>query len=49
MNLTNLTTEAADPRFSGIDIVEIARLSRHLLARIVRHLVEEAGVRQFLD
>ncbi|TDC01519.1 SAM-dependent methyltransferase [Nonomuraea longispora] len=31
------------------DIVHIARLSRHLLARIVRHLVSEAGVRQFLD
>ncbi|GAA4526771.1 MULTISPECIES: SAM-dependent methyltransferase [Nonomuraea] len=31
------------------DIVHIARLSRHLLARIVRYLVNEAGVRQFLD
>ncbi|MED7928979.1 SAM-dependent methyltransferase [Nonomuraea sp. LP-02] len=42
--------EAGD-QFSAAfpDIVEIARLSRHLLARIVRHLVEEAGVRQFLD
>jgi len=31
------------------DIVRIARLSRHLLARIVRHLAQEAGIRQFLD
>ncbi|MEO3874342.1 SAM-dependent methyltransferase [Nonomuraea sp. B12E4] len=31
------------------DIVHIARLSRHLLARIVRYLVDEAGVSQFLD
>ncbi|MFI7702967.1 SAM-dependent methyltransferase [Nonomuraea sp. NPDC049480] len=31
------------------DIVHIARLSRHLIARIVRHMVDEAGVRQFLD
>ncbi|WP_308170096.1 SAM-dependent methyltransferase [Acrocarpospora catenulata] len=31
------------------DIVDIARLSRHLLARIVRYLAGEAGVRQFLD
>ncbi|MFG1945796.1 SAM-dependent methyltransferase [Nonomuraea sp. NPDC048826] len=31
------------------DIVQIARLSRHLIARIVRYLVNEAGVRQFLD
>ncbi|MEW9549924.1 SAM-dependent methyltransferase [Nonomuraea sp. NPDC050783] len=42
--------EAGD-QFSAAfpDIVEIAKLSRHLLARIVRHLVTEAGVRQFLD
>ncbi len=31
------------------DIVTIARLSRHLLARIVRQLAGEAGIRQFLD
>ncbi|WP_219461177.1 SAM-dependent methyltransferase [Nonomuraea rhizosphaerae] len=31
------------------DIVRIAQLSRHLLARIVRHLAGEAGIRQFLD
>lgn len=31
------------------DIVHIARLSRHLIARIVRYMVNEAGVRQFLD
>ncbi|WP_442945812.1 SAM-dependent methyltransferase [Nonomuraea sp. LPB2021202275-12-8] len=31
------------------DIVDIARLSRHLLARIVRHLAGEVGIRQFLD
>ncbi|WP_103500899.1 MULTISPECIES: SAM-dependent methyltransferase [unclassified Streptomyces] len=30
-------------------IVDIARCSRHLLARAVRHLVTEEGVRQFLD
>ncbi|GAA0380328.1 hypothetical protein Acor_01870 [Acrocarpospora corrugata] len=31
------------------DIVRIAQLSRHLLARIVQYLAAEAGVRQFLD
>src|SRR5690606_11323851 len=31
------------------DIVHNARLSRHLIARIVRYMVNEAGVRQFLD
>ncbi|MGI5267638.1 SAM-dependent methyltransferase [Nonomuraea sp. CA-218870] len=31
------------------DIVHIARLSRHLIARVVLYLVTEAGVRQFLD
>ncbi|WP_275477739.1 SAM-dependent methyltransferase [Herbidospora cretacea] len=31
------------------DIVAIARLSRYLLARVVRHLGAEAGVNQFLD
>ncbi|WP_269321506.1 SAM-dependent methyltransferase [Herbidospora cretacea] len=31
------------------DIVAIARLSRYLLSRIVRHLSVEAGVAQFLD
>ncbi|GAA0986817.1 SAM-dependent methyltransferase [Acrocarpospora macrocephala] len=31
------------------DIVAIARLSRHLLARMVGYLAGEAGVRQFLD
>jgi hypothetical protein len=42
---------AAGDQFSEAfpDIVNIARLSRHLLARIVRHLAGEAGVRQFLD
>lgn len=30
-------------------IVDIARLARQFLARAVRHLVEEEGVRQFLD
>jgi O-methyltransferase involved in polyketide biosynthesis len=42
--------EAGD-QFSELfpDIVEIAKLSRHLLARIVRFMVDEAGVRQFLD
>ncbi|QXJ23456.1 SAM-dependent methyltransferase [Actinomadura graeca] len=30
-------------------IVEIARHSRHLLTRVVRHLAQEEGVRQFLD
>jgi O-methyltransferase involved in polyketide biosynthesis len=42
--------EAGD-QFSRMfpDIVHIARLSRHLIARIVRHMVGEAGVRQFLD
>ncbi|TMR17911.1 SAM-dependent methyltransferase [Nonomuraea turkmeniaca] len=42
--------EAGDQFSSAFpDIVEIARLSRHLLARIVRYLVIEGGVRQFLD
>jgi len=42
--------EAGD-QFSAAfpDIVHIARLSRHLIARIVRFMVNEAGVRQFLD
>ncbi|MCA2222467.1 SAM-dependent methyltransferase [Nonomuraea aurantiaca] len=31
------------------EIVRIAQLSRHLLARIVRYLVREQGIRQFLD
>ncbi|GAB1818289.1 SAM-dependent methyltransferase [Herbidospora sp. RD11066] len=31
------------------DIVAIARLSRYLLSRVVRHLSVEAGVTQFLD
>ncbi|MCI3935380.1 SAM-dependent methyltransferase [Streptomyces sp. AN091965] len=30
-------------------IIEIARAQRHFLVRAVSHLVEEAGVRQFLD
>ena len=42
---------AAGDEFSQAfpDIVNIARLSRHLLARVVRHLAAEAGIRQFLD
>jgi hypothetical protein len=42
---------AAGDQFSQAfpDIVNVARLSRHLLARIVRQLAGEAGIRQFLD
>jgi hypothetical protein len=39
--------EAAITAYPGI--VAIARESRKALARVVRYLVEEAGVRQFLD
>ncbi len=31
------------------EIVDLARIGRHFLGRVVRHLAEEAGVRQFLD
>jgi O-methyltransferase involved in polyketide biosynthesis len=31
------------------DIVEVARAVRHFLARAVRYLADEAGIRQFLD
>jgi hypothetical protein len=30
-------------------IVDLARTGRHFLARVVRHLAGEAGIRQFLD
>jgi S-adenosyl methyltransferase len=30
-------------------VVDIARASRHFLARTIRYLAEEAGIRQFLD
>jgi O-methyltransferase involved in polyketide biosynthesis len=38
-------------RFSAVfpGIGELARTSRHFLARSVRHLAAEAGIRQFLD
>jgi O-methyltransferase involved in polyketide biosynthesis len=42
---------AAGDRFREIypDIVEVARAVRYFLARVVRHLTADVGVRQFLD
>jgi hypothetical protein len=31
------------------EIVDLARTGRHFLARVVRYLADEAGIRQFLD